>query len=1069
MKKALIYFLLIFCTLSHFQSFSQGKEANIWYFGWGAGIDFNQGTPPAALTNSQMYIPTSDVSGSAVISDSNGSLLFYSDGITIWNKDHQFMQNGQYMGDNSTQGAMIIPKPGSNHLYYYFFNFALNLNTWESDFQYSIIDMTLDNGLGGVVDNQKELFLFSNSSFHLSAVKNETNDNIWVLTHGYMNNEYYAFKITEDSLHITPVISQTGSIFQSITGYMKISPNGEKVATANANGPDTFFEILDFDSNTGLVSDTNLVHEDGSCIAVEFSPDNTRLYATRDSIYQYNLEAGSPSQILASKVGVSDDWTDAGALQIGPDGKVYCCLGTEYYLSVINEPNELGLECDFVENVIYLEGKQTTGGLPSFIQSYLNDPTFSTQNNCVGDATLFEITETNGIDSVFWKFNDFPNMPNDTSTLFIPSYTFSHAGTYNVELTVYSNLLQKTVTQEVIIHPLPEPNLGNDTLFCDTCFSITLNANCEGDFFTWSTGLEVPEITVSDTGIYWVNVYKNGCSNRDTIYIGLYPILQIDSIQHTNDHCLQALATLNVFAQETGTGEISYSIDGGNTYYQNGGEFINLPVGDFYVTIKDENDCQNVYINNPIIIENIYGPQVNDVQITSASGGMNNGAINIFASGNGDTLFYSNDNGTNFQINDGLFNNLFAGFYSCIVMDKFGCDTTFIIEVTEEITVYLQAIAGDDEVCPGNSAFVPLIVSNFNDVGSFKTTLLYNKNLLTCVGFANAQPQLEDSLEALLFPAEGKIELKWSSSAVSLPDNTNIADLIFQSIDPGMSLVEWNGSTGASYFYNSTGLNIPVNYTTGNVKIYQEVSFLMFGSNEVCEGEMLELSPLMFSSNGDVTFLWTDPNGNTNTNETLTINNIQSNQSGIYSLTVTDTLNCQANTSEDVIVFPTPSPAFANQNTIITKDPLDLDAGSGFLYYLWNTGDSTQIITINNDGWYFVEIESQQGCVGEDSVYVLFEPIRIFLPNAFTPDNNGLNDEFKVLTYLENIEYFKMLIYNRWGALIFQSNDITQGWGGKYKGKLCPQGTYIYKIQYSLYASSTGQSETKMGTVVLLR
>ena len=177
-----------------------------------------------------------------------------------------------------------------------------------------------------------------------------------------------------------------------------------------------------------------------------------------------------------------------------------------------------------------------------------------------------------------------------------------------------------------------------------------------------------------------------------------------------------------------------------------------------------------------------------------------------------------------------------------------------------------------------------------------------------------------------------------------------------------------------------------------------------------------------------------------------------------------------------MIVYPTPIPDFAGQDTIFTEVPVDLDAGAGFLYYLWNTGDTTQIITVHENGWYAVEIESQQGCMGGDSVFVLFstppEPIpdiRIYLPNAFSPNGDGLNDEFKTVTNSENIESFQMLIYDRWGTLIFESKNISYGWNGTFKGKICPSGVYVYKVEYSLSASSTGQSETKIGTVVLVR
>jgi hypothetical protein len=582
------FLLILFMLFFLLQVYPQGKEANIWYFGWGAGIDFNQGTPPVALTNSQMYLGSGPAAGSASIADSNGNLLFYSDGITIWNKEHQFMQNGQYMGDISTQGAMIVPKPSNNHLYYYF-NFKWVANANEVIFQYSIIDMNLDNGLGGVITNQKGLLLLSNTSYHLSAVKNQSTNDIWVLTHGYMNDEYYAFKISEDSLQMTPVISQAGSVFQNGAGHMKISPDGEKIAAAEPDGASRFFEILDFDSNTGLVSDSNLVHQGGDCNAVEFSPDNTKFYAMRNYIYQYNLEAGSPEQILASEVLLSNQSASESALQTGPDGKIYCAMGTNDYLNVINEPNELGLACDFVENAIYLEGRQTTGGLPSFIQSYLNDPTFSVQNNCLNDATTFEITETNGVDSVYWKFNDFLNQPNDTSTLFSPAYVFSNAGTFFVDLTVYSGLLEKTVTQEVIIYPLPEPNLGADTLFCDTSFSIILNANCDGDNYWWSTGqFGIPEISVSDTGLYWVNVTKNGCSNADTINVGLFPQPQLDesNLIITDVNCAQSNGSITGL-QVTGIPPLSYFwINAAGDTIGNNLDVFNLSAGSYSLVVN---------------------------------------------------------------------------------------------------------------------------------------------------------------------------------------------------------------------------------------------------------------------------------------------------------------------------------------------------------------------------------------------------------------------------------------------------------------------------------------------------
>ena len=95
--------------------------------------------------------------------------------------------------------------------------------------------------------------------------------------------------------------------------------------------------------------------------------------------------------------------------------------------------------------------------------------------------------------------------------------------------------------------------------------------------------------------------------------------------------------------------------------------------------------------------------------------------------------------------------------------------------------------------------------------------------------------------------------------------------------------------------------------------------------------------------------------------------------------------------------------------------------------------------------------------------------INIYFPNAFTPNGDGVNDEFKVVTSTTNIALFSLSIYNRWGALVYQTNDITQGWDGTYKGTACQRGSYVFKVTYNTSTSPLTTSETKMGTVMLVR
>ena len=129
------------------------KEANIWYFGEYAGIDFNTGTP-VALTNSAM----SQGEGCASISDSAGNLLFYTNGIKVWDKNHLEMPNGNnLLGHNSsTQSAIIVKKPRSSILYYIFTTDAAH-NNLQNGFNYSIVDMSEQNGNGDVVSKNNRL------------------------------------------------------------------------------------------------------------------------------------------------------------------------------------------------------------------------------------------------------------------------------------------------------------------------------------------------------------------------------------------------------------------------------------------------------------------------------------------------------------------------------------------------------------------------------------------------------------------------------------------------------------------------------------------------------------------------------------------------------------------------------------------------------------------------------------------------------------------------------------------------------------------------------------------------
>ncbi|MFK5855418.1 MAG: gliding motility-associated C-terminal domain-containing protein [Bacteroidota bacterium] len=1168
----LLISLIIILTL---QSYSQPiKRTNTWYFGKYAGVDFNSGEP-VPLYDGKLY-----TSGRGVISmsDTNGNLLFYTNGLRLWNRNHASITNN-FMG----QAIQFVSFPviGSGHLYYVFGVPVYGPPQQYHRTQYAIIDMTMNGGLGGVSGPNIYLDAAWDASSKITAAKHKNKQDIWVITRKYTENKYASFLISENGVNIVPVLSPAPDwepgTFTDGNGQMKISYDKEYliICTQRHNyGDDSIrTEVCRFNNISGEVDylysfdfkDPNSPRS-FSPYGAEFSPDSKFLYISFDiavdstHIYQFDVQYIEDSALFVqSAVMIAEIGSYLHGLQLASDGKIYVATSMSTYpgwpyLSVIHKPWERGVDCQYENEAVFLDPGTSEAELPSFLLDYLYR--FDFEGICEGEP--FEFTPFFHPEpvNILWNFGD-PASGNNTSTDLNPVHSFSDGGDFEVSVHVeYPNGRIEKTSRKVKVEYAPEPDLGPDTTICSG-EEVVLDAECGPHTYSWSTGhIGTTQITVSDTGWYWVRVMSDlGCINFDSIYIGFrhpsiadttnliispttcggsngvirglviigdppfilqwlddmgnpisssidifnlpvgsytlqvtdnnncitslgtYSItdtgdLLIEDVEYISAHCDQQDGSITVNATSGLSDMLFYSIDNGVTYYSNQGIFTGLSPGSYAVRVKDSLDCQDVFINNPIIIENLPGPQVSNVVVTPSIVGQNTGGIEIIASGSSDTLFYSNNNGSSYQENNGQFSSLAAGFYTCIVMDEYGCDTTFIIEVTEEISIRLKAIAGYDEVCPGNSAFVPLTVTNFNDVGDFKTTLLYNMDLLTCQGFANAHPLLEDSLEVLLFPAEGKVELYWSSSTTTLSDSTPMADLVFQSIDPGFSFVEWDCSPGASYFNNSTGVTIPVDYFIGNVKIYNNVSFNLYATTEACQGDTLLFMLTEWTSNGVLSYLWTEPDGDISSNDRLIIYGIQPSQAGMYSLLITDALGCYSDTTFEILLYPS-TPEFAAQDTIFTDDPFDLDAGAVFISYLWNTGDTTQMIWVEENGWYSAEVESPEGCVGVDSSYVVFstspELIKIYFPNAFTPNGDRLNDKFNPVTNAVDIQHFSLSIYNRWGALVYQTNDITKGWDGKYQGELCQPGAYVYKVSFNSSTILNAAPEVKMGTVMLVR
>jgi len=537
---------------------------NVWYFGTHAGLKFVGGNP-VALSNGQI----NNGEGCSVECDNYGDLLFYTDGVTVWNKNHVAMPNGTGLsGNTSATQTVIVRKPGNCMQFYIFYHSGqVNLQLY-----YSVVDMTLNGGLGDIVTSSKNTFIYYPATEKITAVNHQNGTDVWVLFHEYNTNKFMAYLVTSTGVN-SPVNTNVGPAHTNMIGYMKASHNGTKLATAITFTPDLRVELYDLNNATGVVSNPVLFNNWSGAYGLEFSPNDSILYASSywgtNQLYQIDL-TNNTFQTISSANNGNYDYC---ALQLGPNGKIYMARGNQNYISVINNPNVLGAGCNFVSNGFTLApGTFSVLGLPTFHQSLLtshsNHFTFS-----LNDCTTYDFNTNpyGAYDSLIWNFDDPLSGNNNYNSLINPSHSFSNAGNYNVTLIIYNkcyiDTLQQlvTVTANSII-----VNLGNDTSICPGSF-LQLDAGNTGSTYLWSTGSTNQNIIVASTGLYWVTVDNGNCVNSDSILVDFQPL----NVNLGNDTMLCGITsyTLNAgnigssFQWSTGDSSQTISVTSSGVYF----------------------------------------------------------------------------------------------------------------------------------------------------------------------------------------------------------------------------------------------------------------------------------------------------------------------------------------------------------------------------------------------------------------------------------------------------------------------------------------------------------------------
>lgn len=501
-----------------------GIEAHTlnWTLGDSIGLNF-KGEVPLNWSNSSMFANE----GCTTMSDDNGNLMFYSNGVSVWNKDHQPMPNGSNLFGNlsASQGVVAVPYPGSKTKYILFTNDAIEW-TFFNGLRYNIIDMALDNGRGDIVAGQKNIWLAGMSSEMITAVQNDNGKDYWLITHEAFGDRFLVYEINSNGINTTPITIQAGPVISLATGAMKVSPNRKRLAiTCNAGGARELL-VMNFNPANGqLTNPISIGHSPNIQIyGAEFSPDNSKVYfTTLAELFQIDLSLGSQQAVINSKTSIASATSNRIlGMQRSVDGNIYIASGFFGKLHKIDYPNVQGAGCGFLWEGQDLMSRQSRWGLPNFAvgipRNLQKVSIVGPDSVCQGEIVQYQVTKIDTGDVIGWEILGngilIQSMADSTGTV-----QFNQSGAVAMIASRTTACGVSRDTFSIVAKASPVVNFGPDTLLCNG-ENLMLNGAASGASHVWSNGSSSNAVLVQTTGLYWVQATAlNGCTATDSILV----------------------------------------------------------------------------------------------------------------------------------------------------------------------------------------------------------------------------------------------------------------------------------------------------------------------------------------------------------------------------------------------------------------------------------------------------------------------------------------------------------------------------------------------------------------------
>lgn len=1105
-----------------------GKEMNIWLIGDKHGIDWSNGTP-----NIISGLKADIYEGHTSYCRPDGSLAIYTEGHHVYNGQGTSIRftAAEFVSNNSSTMSLILAKPGQDSLYYVFhMDAALKSFNDPEKLYYSVYNIKTESMVQrvGLLDTTSEKITAirhcNGKDWWVIGMKG-TGDSFfaWLLSDSGLASTPVVSKSGFEHL-----MNSLSYPFYVNAGYLKPSHDGSlltEITIGDLNQPD-FLEVHSFDPATGKIRFLTQLTVDLLSVglyACEYSPDNQYLYVTTNTLWQFELSV-IDSAAMMNSLKIFDfsslNLGDLGSPVLGPDGRMYMTSFWKNYLHLIPEPNKAYPDCGFIPRYINV-GSQTGLAAPQYpsglmwpYRAYMRGP----YAVCRSDTSHWYLTDPCPHEKIVWSLPDGGNVLENGDTL--KAY-FDQEGVYQIIASYLIPCGYKSDTMRIQVSRCHCPSdfqwLQIDSLVC----------RGESASLLYNSGSWLPASGIKDSLFVLSSVFSDttitmkfyGPENCDTLIRVPIKIIPDKQTSQNISLCQNDSARVNGVWYQTDT-----ILEFKNLAYT-GCDSIHL----ISIKVNPQTHGRKLWPVCPgdsilLFGKTFYYDTILINQYTDRFG-CDSLHIDEIKVGGTDSILLNHIicRGDSLTIEGQVYSN--NTYLEKRLISSRGCEDSLVIhdiklvEPSALISEQIRLCFGDSVRIGGrwyrNDTIIRL--SYLNSVGC-DSTHEWKINVIPAIPIRKDTIYfcIGDSvlIERHYYYNSIDLDLHYTShracdsnvilSLIQYPENPFSESSHFVCYGDSI-LINGNYYSKDTIFWNSySDQNGCDSNSISNIIVIPGIPTTEI-LHSICPGDSVIIDGKIYKDSAIITRHYSSQ---LNSCDSIVNHKIgllpapEIVQIEIFSCPG-DTVQVLGKTYVTDASFEIKKPSPSGCDSLISyniqfyfaqeaglPDFIELDKGDSLRLTPWigpniksirwyppdglscsNCADP--IVLATKESLLYLEVMDDAGCIQLDSVFIYLrkkEP-EIYIPNAFSPNGDGVNDFWLPTASHPSVRFNQIQIYDRWGGLIFSwlsssQNELAQGWDGKFKGRVMMPGVYVYRIKYSTQSKSF---EEINGALTLIR